>query len=76
MIMYRPLKNKDIESEYNKALHRVSDSEFVHRFMEKHLEYIEFLEKEIQKEYYMYDYDYNFIHNRAKEIRAYLKSNK
>jgi len=76
MIMYRPLKNKDIESEYNKALHRVSDPEFVQIFMEKHKEYIEFLEKEIQKEYYMYEYDYNFIYNRAKEIREYLKSNK
>ena len=74
--MYRPLKNKDIESEYNKALHRVSGPEFVQRFMEKHKEYIAFLEKEIQKEYYMYEYDYNFLLDRAKEIREYLKSNK
>ena len=38
--------------------------------MNKYMHYLQFLENEIQREYYFYKYDYNFLINRAKEIKS------
>jgi len=69
-IIYRPLKNKAIADEYAKTLNRVSNPQYVQNFMNKYMHYLQFLENEIQREYYFYKYDYNFLINRAKEIKS------
>lgn len=73
MIVYNALKNKAISDVYYIALNRITQPDYITTFMDKHHSELIFLEGEIQKEY-NYEYDYNFISDRAKEIQAALNN--
>ena len=74
MIICSPLKDKNIEKAYIMALQRYSNEKFVRKFLERQKDKMEYLEGEIQKGSYNYEYDNNFLLDRAKELRGYLKN--
>jgi hypothetical protein len=71
MIIYSALKNEVISEAYYQALNRVTQANYIQKFMNKHHAQLIFLEAEIQKEY-AYEYDYNFLLENGKEIQKTL----
>ena len=71
MIVYEALRDSSIMAEYDKVLDRVSQEDYVNAFMDKHVKDIKFYEEQLQKEFKDYKYDYDFLPNRAKEIREF-----
>jgi spore coat protein CotH len=72
MMVCGALRYKPIEKEYLKALKRVTDSEYVKKFMKQEPEHLDFIELEIQKNYPDYSFEKSFLHDNAKAIRASL----
>ncbi|MEO9533895.1 MAG: CotH kinase family protein [Crocinitomicaceae bacterium] len=71
-IVYKALENENIYKEYNQALMRFSSPEYIHNFMAKRQQKLEFYETEIQKEYKNYEFDFQYLKDNGKAIRAYL----
>jgi CotH kinase protein len=69
MIVYNALNDTSIYNEYIKVLDRISRADYVDEFMKKYQKEIKFYEGQIQREYSDYKYNYNFIKDRATEIR-------
>ena len=72
MVIYSALKDSAINQNYFDALERISSEDYVQSFMDKYEPEIRLLEKEIQKEYSDYNFDYDMLFSRATEIRDAL----
>ncbi len=72
MVVYAALFNEKIKKSYYDALNRIIQEKYVDDFLSRHQQSLLFLESEIQKEYSDYEYDFDFLKSRAKEIRNAL----
>ena len=74
MVVYAALLHPTIYDRYNEALNRVIQPDYVEDFLNRHRESLIFLESEIQKEYSDYEYNFDFLKDRATEIRNALNN--
>jgi len=73
MIIYSALKDSAINAAYYSELERITHPNYVQKFMDENRAQLKFLESEIQREYWTYEYDYTELEQRAREIREALK---
>ncbi|MDA7803513.1 CotH kinase family protein [Crocinitomix sp.] len=72
MVIYSALKDSAILKEYNKALKRITQEDYVDKFMKKYRTNIQFYADELQLDDSDYQFDSTFLYQNAAEIDAAL----